>query len=1073
MPGRTSGRKRRSTVLSDDDNESLADYPSQSVASSGKRQRLNDHDEDEVKTARSISLNIADTAQESDGGPVLPDSYRSSAPNGTDGTVPAAQKHQPGSIVRVTLKNFVTYTNAEFFPGPSLNMVIGPNGTGKSTLVCAICLGLGWRTEHLGRAKNIGEFVKHGSKDAEIEIELAGDPARHDSNPVIKHHIKKEGDKSNFYINGKSEARKHVVELCRSFAIQVDNLCQFLPQDRVVEFAALSPEDLLAQTQRAAAPDQMVQWHTELKRLRADQRKAESDQASLADNLKNLEGRQNLQQTDVDRLREREQVKMTLRALEKLRPVPAYRVARLHWKDVKEKKRAAELELQRLQQEVDPSLQTARSKDTYFKRIQGVVKARKRVYDRGIEHASSVYAKQAELNTSIDDSNKEIENEKKTQKTSKQERARLEAEIRNLQVRMEHAAPAFNAAEFNERLRELARQIRDLEQKALDENTRQDECVVRAQSRRQRVDELKQQIASLHSQAGQQNSKLKQASIDTHKAWEWVQANRDQFRSEVYGPPVVSCSVKDKRHAAYVESMLGNAEMFSLTVTNGNDFKKLNDAVFGSLRLKDINIRNCPLELSSFKPPIPHDQLKSFGLDSYVLDLLDGPEPVLSMLCDNRNIHAIGVAFQDLSGEQYDALTRSSISSFATPKETYQITRRREYGDAGTSTRTRALRPARLFTDLAVDTGLERNLKAQISELQHEMEELNQQVKQHKLDNQKYGEERQQLKTEHSELATRKNTQQKAKSEFDALPTKMGNLQDKLRRFDREDAEFRDRIRGIQKDIDDKVLTRGQETLNYAIAVSALQKLYTELLEAELLLIEAQSDFETLDARNNEINTLLAQHQTEIGKLDEKMLIARERAQRNLNELNAMMAERSEEEEEIHRGQPDGQTPEELEIEIESLKARLEMVHEGNPHILREFEERGKKIEHTREKLERTDRELVRLEEAITNTRAQWEPQLDHLVSQISEAFGENFARIGAAGQVEVFKHEDFEKWSIQVMVKFRENESLSVLDSHRQSGGERAVSTIFYLMALQSMARAPFRVVDEINQGMDPRNER
>lgn len=27
--------------------------------------------------------------------------------------------------------------------------------------------------------------------------------------------------------------------------------------------------------------------------------------------------------------------------------------------------------------------------------------------------------------------------------------------------------------------------------------------------------------------------------------------------------------------------------------------------------------------------------------------------------------------------------------------------------------------------------------------------------------------------------------------------------------------------------------------------------------------------------------------------------------------------------------------------------------------------------------------------------------------------------------------------------------------------------------MALQSLSRAPFRVVDEINQGMDPRNER
>lgn len=57
---------------------------------------------------------------------------------------PNKQKHAPGAIVRVKMLNFVTYTNVEFRPGPSLNMVIGPNGTGKSTLVCAICLGLGW-----------------------------------------------------------------------------------------------------------------------------------------------------------------------------------------------------------------------------------------------------------------------------------------------------------------------------------------------------------------------------------------------------------------------------------------------------------------------------------------------------------------------------------------------------------------------------------------------------------------------------------------------------------------------------------------------------------------------------------------------------------------------------------------------------------------------------------------------------------------------------------------------------------------------------------------------------------------
>ncbi|KAI4244352.1 MAG: hypothetical protein L6R40_003078 [Gallowayella cf. fulva] len=58
-------------------------------------------------------------------------------------------------------------------------------------------------------------------------------------------------------------------------------------------------------------------------------------------------------------------------------------------------------------------------------------------------------------------------------------------------------------------------------------------------------------------------------------------------------------------------------------------------------------------------------------------------------------------------------------------------------------------------------------------------------------------------------------------------------------------------------------------------------------------------------------------------------------------------------------------------------------------------------------------------------------------------------------------------------MFSHSESEPLTPLDSHRQSGGERAVSTIFYLMSLQSLTRSPFRVVDEINQGMDPRNER
>ncbi len=44
----------------------------------------------------------------------------------------------------------------------------------------------------------------------------------------------------------------------------------------------------------------------------------------------------------------------------------------------------------------------------------------------------------------------------------------------------------------------------------------------------------------------------------------------------------------------------------------------------------------------------------------------------------------------------------------------------------------------------------------------------------------------------------------------------------------------------------------------------------------------------------------------------------------------------------------------------------------------------------------------------------------------------------------------DFDKYGVQIKVKFRDHEDLQELNAQRQSGGERSVSTMLYLMALQ-----------------------
>ena len=60
---------------------------------------------------------------------------------------------------------------------------------------------------------------------------------------------------------------------------------------------------------------------------------------------------------------------------------------------------------------------------------------------------------------------------------------------------------------------------------------------------------------------------------------------------------------------------------------------------------------------------------------------------------------------------------------------------------------------------------------------------------------------------------------------------------------------------------------------------------------------------------------------------------------------------------------------------------------------------------------------------------------------------------------------DDVSQVRLIVKVEFRANEGLVQLSSVYHSGGERALSTMLILLAMQSVTPLPFRVLDEINQ--------
>jgi chromosome segregation ATPase len=1009
MPGMVPLRRRR-----DEDHDSDLDNSS---PSSDKRPRLHGRHAPSSQVLLPHSLSTAHAFADSffQQHPVLPESYQA------DQNAAVPLTHSPGSIVRVAMKNFVTYTSAEFLPGPSLNMIIGPNGTGKSTLVCAICLGLGAKPDVLGRAKDPSEFVKHGMKEAEIEIELERDPTRHRTNPVIKRIIKRDANNKTFFlIDGRTSTQKAVAELCRSFSIQVDNLCQFLPQDRVVEFAALDPIELLVQTQRAAAPDYMSDWHDQLKNARSEQRKSQAEKDAMNEGLKNLEGRQNMQRGDVERLRERAEQQEKLATLERLRPFPAYNLARTRYTEAKERFKEANTELVALERECEPALAAVNSKDDYVKAVDSVVKRRHRLVDRAQKDIKDKVKKQKQVSEAIKAFDQDVEAEQNGVKKHKQDRLRIDAQIKSLERQHENQPPTVDLADISEQIRSLARQQNEKNDAARDENVKQTEKVGIGASLQQRIAVAGRNLASLRSKAGQQASKLQDASADTAKAWEWVQNNKQAFVGKIFGPAMLECSVKDVKYADLVESVLGQADLICITMTHKQDFDMLQRELVDNQRLSDINLRMLDTPLSHWRSPYTEQELQQFGLNTYVLDLIEGPDELLSMLCDNRNIHQYGVAYQELTSQQFNAVMESSITNWVTPTESYNVVRRKEYGAAGTSTRTTRLRPARFFTTQPVDTHAEQGLKNTIAELTDDLEETKRQADAHKAKSARLGQEHKELGVQKQALEDEKKQAQDARSEWQKIPVKIAGLVTKRDALDERHASYRARVRDIKDKQDKLALDRAQDALTLVSSIQSLQKLETDHLQACLALIEGESDLQVLNAHNEEVRKMLVERDRQVKILKLDMDNLKKVAQAGLLACNELFADLSDKETEIYNEFKD-MTLDEYEVEIDSTKARLEMVHQGNPRILREFEERATQIDKAKRKLQNIDSQLLESQRVIDEVRQKWEPELDGLIAQISEAFGENFAKINCAGQVEVYKEDaDFNKWAIQIQVKFR-----------------------------------------------------
>ncbi|KXG54395.1 RecF/RecN/SMC [Penicillium griseofulvum] len=1075
--------RRRAHSEDEESEDPTFDPPAE--PSSHKRPRLNPAESDDGSERGEESEGGSDGESDEDSAGSETPGAVSQAPRAIahDGLGPGGYK--PGAIVRIKVTNFVTYTSAEFYPGPKLNMVIGPNGTGKSTLVCAICLGLGWGPQHLGRAKDLGEFVKHGAREAMIEIELCGPPKTR-ANPIIQRIIKRDGNKSFFTLNGSSASKNDVLKLAQSFAIQVDNLCQFLPQDKVAEFAALTPIELLHSTQRAAAGPEMTQWHDALKRLRAEQKKLEMDNSGDKELLQNMENRQEMQRADVERMRQRAGIKRKIEILERCRPIVEYKEHHLAVEALKVTKAEVEREYLRIQAENEPILRAVNAKEAYITQLNGVKDARKDSVDEASKAATARAHKVEELESKIKDLNDQIEAEKKSGTRHKSEGASVQQAINRLRRQQEEEAVEFDPEFYNETLREKRLQKRELEIKAREIQDRRQPLQDQQQQAQRNIQQAERQLSNLDSASGQQEMKLQNSSSDSMKAYKWLLENQSKFEKEVFGPPMVTCSITDPKYADAVESLFQKTDFTSFTVQTKNDFRTFQNAINQTLRLHDISIRTCSLPLDTMRPPMSNDELSQLGFDGWARDFLVGPDPVIAMLCSEKNLHSTPIGLRDISNEVFARLEGGLLSNWVSGKTGYNVTRRREYGPGATSTRVREIKRAQVWTSQPVDVSLKREYQENITLWKEQLQDVKEKLESEKAAVSRIREEHEQVEQEMKTIEQEKSAKQTAHTQYRAIPERISQQEAKLANIKSMFEGVRERVLEFRNKQDEIAIRKAEAAVEYADAVELFRQAHEELVKVEVVFLEATSDLQTLRHRNIDSTKLLEEKRREAQAATVKLRESKVKARAVFQKAQQISRElQNQPDAEAILEQLDDHDMDKLEADIDSEKARLELTHGGSSHMIKEFEDREKAIEKLRSKLADFLHKLTELGNAIADIRKDWEPKLEALIEKISDAFSDSFRRIGCAGQVSLGKAEgepgpngepgpsEFGEWSIVIHVQFREGAGLSVLDSHRQSGGERAVSTIFYLMALQSLSASPFRVVDEINQGMDPRNER
>ncbi|ANB13563.1 DNA repair ATPase SMC5 [Sugiyamaella lignohabitans] len=980
------------------------------------------------------------------------------------------------------MQNFVVYSHVEYRLGNSLNLVIGPNGTGKSTLIAALCLGLGGKPENLGPRK-LEDYIKAGCDTAVLEIEVKA-PDNVPDNYLIKRTITSK--KSEWALNGRNKSETEIKQLIQRLRIQVDNLCQFLPQERVADFAGLNAQQRLRSTEQAIGSVDLLERHDQLIKLSRDLATFSKSKEDVDGELERSERELAEKEELVQSMAEYARLQEELDALREAIPFCELNDLKVRRKRLKE------------------------SLDECNEQIKNAKNNNARIKER-LDQSQVLYSESEKEFATSQESHITLERQAERTQNKIDE---LTADIRYIKKKIKQKVESASTYELD--LKGLRNDILNLEKNKahlqdqladgqLEELIKQMEHIgteynkVKSQ-RKAKLEELetrrREEFSPLEARLKNSKDALKQLGDAQHRrmqfvksigfnsegrniiaAMDYVKNNQSLFQGTVHWPPLLSLALKDQ-DCLIMLSLMNIKTMTTFVCESRTDYLTFTKHVIDNLRL---NVNVVEYSGSKFKSlqdhplPIQRDLLISNGFDGYLVDLLEGHPSVLNMICIEEKLHAIPYCKSSrISDAQETFLQEQNFTGrFIDTKKVVQYSRS-AYGRRLFTTSSRNLKGAfwlGAFSNTTSDD-LKRELEGEIEQYTIQIKELEENVKSIKQEYLSLEQKEKMLSEKRFEIRRKKEKIMTLSSNLEKVAKLLSDKENDLAAKEASPPDIMKEVEQAQQDLEVRARKLAKECTKLAETLDQrIDSEWTSLhLGARMAVARRQATaFDNIIKQGYEH---LVKQQSDIKEEGRKVVVDIRKLKENLARLgSAKFGELSAKAEEFSSKKA-------LDEAIAKLNARIEM--EGSNQmdnmedILQSRNRLQTSVTDLRSQASDLESATEKLDRSIQEIAKHWEPEVTKLIDEISDKFGEMFARIGCRGKVVLKKSSNlYEDWALEILVSFRETSSLQVLNAQRQSGGERSVSTSLYLMSLQGLAKSPFRVVDEINQGMDPRNER